>query len=112
MREAAMATRRQVEETVARCVSLMVCYRNSRGSPRAGALMAADARAVAGWAKENIAGGDVDGDILRPVRAELVARYGPVAGAGLYGVFVRAFAAGTAAAADGVPIAARPFVVG
>lgn len=83
-----MATEREIQETVARCVAGLVFYVNSGKTPKTKAMMVAEARAVAalvaGW-------GLSDDRILRPVEAELVARYGPETRAGLHAEFVKAF---------------------
>lgn len=83
-----MATDREVQETIARVVAGLVYYVNCGKTPETKAAMATEARAVAalvaGW-------GLPDDRVVRPVRAELVARYGPEAGAGLHTEFVKAF---------------------
>jgi hypothetical protein len=83
-----MIPERQVEKTVARCVAGMVFYHNGGKTTRTQALLAAEVRAVAGL----VSGWGVTGErILRPVRAELVARYGAEAGGRLNAEFVKAF---------------------
>jgi hypothetical protein len=92
VREIAMVTERQVEETVARCVSCMVFYVNSGKTRQSKGLMTAEiqaaARLVAQW---GLIGKTAEDSFLRPVDAELVARYGLVDGRKLSGEFAEAF---------------------
>jgi hypothetical protein len=46
-----MATNREVEEMIARCVSILVLYRNSGKTTQSRGQMAAEIRAVAGCVK-------------------------------------------------------------
>src|SRR6476660_9669452 len=88
-----MATERQVQELVARCVSIAVFYHNGEKAAKAKEMMAAEIRAVARQVGEMGLGPErLDEQFLRPVEAELSARYGPQAGARLYAAIARAFA--------------------
>jgi hypothetical protein len=85
-----MVTGRQVDEMVARCVSCLVYYRNIGETPETRSQRGAEVRAIATWArgvglKEEV--------FLRPVEAELIARYGPEVGTRLAGEVARAFKA-------------------
>ena len=76
-----MATERQIQETIARCVSIVVFFHNSQKSPKMRSMMVAEVQAIAGWVEElGLCGMATDEQILVPVEWELVARYGPVAG--------------------------------
>jgi hypothetical protein len=86
-----MATDREVEEMIARCVSIMVFYRNCGRSTQSKAGMAAEIRAVAGCVKEWHPAGGVIMHILDSVKAELIARYGHELGVRLDDEFYRAF---------------------
>lgn len=83
-----MSTERQLQEAVARCVSLAVYYRNAPRSPKARAMMAEEVHAVAGWVKQLGLKGE---RILPPLEAELLARYGPEEGARIRSEFAKAF---------------------
>jgi hypothetical protein len=87
-----MATERQIQETIARCVSIAVFYQSGEMTTKARALMAAEFQAVAAGANGSGLSGKIAEDrILRPVEAELVARYGPEAGRSLHAEVVRGF---------------------
>jgi hypothetical protein len=87
-----MATERQIQETIARCVSCMDFYVNSYETRWSRAVMSAEIQTVAslvtqwGWSSQA-----TDDSILGPVQAELIARYGPEAGGILNTEFVGAF---------------------
>jgi hypothetical protein len=86
-----MVTERQIQETIARCVSLMVFYHNSEKSAQLSDDLADQARAVAGWASEANFGETEAGErIFRPVASELVARYGEGVGCRLRDEFLAA----------------------
>ena len=87
-----MATDRQFQEVVARCVSVMVFYHNDEKTPKARATMVAEVQTVVGFFRElGLGVREVDEHIMTPVEAELVARYGREAGGSLNAEFVRAF---------------------
>ena len=87
-----MATEREIQETIARCVGIMVFYVNSRETRPAKGLMIAEVRAVAGLVKRWGLSGQATADsVLRPVEAELLARYGREAAGRLNAEFVEAF---------------------
>src|SRR4051794_22327232 len=73
-----MATERQVQEAVARCVSGLVFYANSGRTRRDKGVMADEARAAARLAASwGLSGRAAEDSFLGPVEAEMVARYGP-----------------------------------
>jgi hypothetical protein len=72
-----MATARQVEEIISRCVSAMVFYNLCDRSRDVDRRMIAEVRLIAGWAKKlGFGRGDVVEQIIRPVEVQLIARYG------------------------------------
>lgn len=82
---------RALEETVARCVGIVVYHHNERTS-RASGAMASEVRAAVGWLTATGLGIDaIDRRVVGPVESELIARYGPEAGCRLYQEFVRSF---------------------
>jgi hypothetical protein len=84
-------TDREVQETIARCVSALVFYRNSKKTRVVEEQLDADAGVLAAWVKQaGLTARDVDALVLGPLEAELVARFGAEAGGGLCGVFVKA----------------------
>jgi hypothetical protein len=87
-----MATERQVKETIARCVSIMVCYHNGEKTRLAHDMMVAEVQTVAGWVMEMDLGPcEKDERILHPVERELLMRFGPEVGPRLNVVFIKAF---------------------
>ena len=87
-----MATDREFQEVIARCVSVMVCYHNDKRSSRARAAMTADVRAIAEWVLMLcLSAGELDRDLFKRVEEGLVMRYGRIPGNRLYGDFVGAF---------------------
>jgi hypothetical protein len=87
-----MTTERQVQETIARCVSAMVYYHN-RGRYRENEdRMIAEVQLAAGFVEElGLSRVGADRRIIRPVEAELIARYGYEVGPRLAAQFVGAF---------------------
>ena len=73
-----MTDERQLRETIARCVSIVVFYHNTERTPDSAERMAAEirsvARAVAGM------GDEADQLVFRPIEIELMARFGPELG--------------------------------
>jgi hypothetical protein len=92
MREVAMVTERQVQETVARCVSSLDSYVNRGKTWQARGVLDAEAQGIARlvtrWGLGRQAAGEL---LLRPLEAELVARHGPSVGLGLSREFTEAF---------------------
>jgi len=87
-----MATERQVQRTVALCMSIMNRYHDGRRSPQAKAAMVSEVQAVAAWVLDlDLDPGRIDERILRPVRAALVARYGHELGTRFEREFLTAF---------------------
>jgi hypothetical protein len=87
-----MSQERKFKETVARCVSIMVCYHNSDESPDAEQVMVQDVRAIVDWvAKEAVGKRKTRSRILRPLTSELVSRYGDDVGGRLSDEFQAVF---------------------
>jgi hypothetical protein len=87
-----MTTEREVQETIARCVSALVCYYNGRRTQEETTTMAADIRSVADWVSGlGWAMGETDERILRPVEKELLDRYGHELGVRLTADFLKAY---------------------
>jgi hypothetical protein len=84
---------RSIQETVARCVSIMVSYHNCGPNEDATEEMITDIRAVADASVIfSLALEQTVETILRPVEAELVARYGHELGSRLNSRFLMAYA--------------------
>jgi hypothetical protein len=87
-----MNIERPIQETIARCVSIMVAYYNSGPNERATREMIADVRAVAEATKGFSLGiRQTVEQILHPVEAEIFARYGHELGSWLNSQFLTAF---------------------
>ena len=87
-----MATERQVEEAVARCVATMVLYHNEGRTRSSTLAMKAEVRATAAHVSGlGVTGAQSGERVFLPVEAELIARYGPEAGRRLHREFVRAY---------------------
>ena len=91
-----MATERQIQETIARCVSIVVFFHNSPKTLKMRTMMVAEVQAVARSVEELGMGGmATDERILLPVEAELIARYGQEVGRRHNAEFARAFQGST-----------------
>jgi hypothetical protein len=86
-----MATEREIQEMIARCVSIMVFYHNSGKTAHSEDQMAAEIGAVAHSVKQWPSGNDPCGRILDSVNAEMIVRYGSELGVRLDGEFYKAF---------------------
>jgi len=87
-----MYTERQVEETVAQGVSIMVCYYGDVRNPRNKDMMIAEIQMIADWAMETgMSHVEVEERILRPLGGELIDRYGYEVGPRLHAEFLEAF---------------------
>jgi hypothetical protein len=87
-----MPTERQVQETISRCVASMVLYHDCERSEEAQDRMIAEIQAIADFVHElGFSRSGTDWRIIPPVEAELIARYGQVAGSRLAIQFVDAF---------------------
>ena len=87
-----MAIDSEIQEAIARCVSILVCYHNADRSRHTTLTMIAEARAVAAWTRElSLGPGETDERILRPLEAEMIARYGHELGSRLNHEFLKAF---------------------
>jgi hypothetical protein len=87
-----MATERQIQEMIARCVSVVVFYQNGEMTAKTKAMRADEFRTVAGRVRElGLSPGATEERILCPLEAELIARYGPEAGRRLNAEFLKAF---------------------
>jgi hypothetical protein len=89
-----MDNERPIQETIARCVSIMVAYHNSGPTEGAAREMRAEIRAVAEAARTFSLGiQETVEKILRPVESELFARYGHELGSRMNAQFQMAFEA-------------------
>jgi hypothetical protein len=87
-----MTTQREIEEAVARCVSIAVFLHNSRRAHRAEDLFEDDVRSVARWAVEaGLGEGEMEHALLGPIHPELIARYGIEIGSQLCATFLGAY---------------------
>jgi hypothetical protein len=87
-----MNIERAIQETIARCVAIMVAYYNSGPNERATREMIAEIRAVAEAARAFSLGiRETVDKIIHPVEAEIFARYGHELGTRLNAQFVVAF---------------------
>jgi hypothetical protein len=87
-----MNTERAIQETVARCVAIMVAYYNSGPNERATREMIEDIQAVAESARAFALGiRETVEQILKPVEIEIFARYGHELGSRLNSQFLMAF---------------------
>ena len=87
-----MATERQVQETIARCISTMVFYHNSERSRKTEDRMIAEVQVIAGFVEElGFERGEAEERIIRPVELELIARYGYEVGPRMAVQFANAF---------------------
>lgn len=90
--EVTLSTERQIEETVARCVGVMVYYHNAGRAPGAAGLMTAEVQSLAAcFAEMGLKPSEAEARVHRPVEAELAARYGPELGPKLGRLFREAF---------------------
>jgi len=89
-----MATDRQIAETVARCVGIIVHYHNTGRAAKDRKLMGAEVQVVAAWVKElDLDDAATNRDIFNPVRQELLARYESKVASDLFVRFLREFEA-------------------
>jgi hypothetical protein len=90
-----MDSDRAIQETVARCVSLLVYYRNCGRTAQAREVMEADVDVIASWVAEaGLSREAVGRAILVPVLAELIERYGRQAATDLSADFIAALQPG------------------
>ena len=88
-----MLNDRTLQETIARCVSIMVYFRSSSRTPKARSFVLAEVQSIAAWvAGSDLTMDEIQGDLLEPLRVELVARYGGTIGNRLTAIFAEAFA--------------------
>ena len=88
------ATERQIQETIARCVSIMVYFHNEERTPKVKAMMIAEVQTVVGFVGElglGLGSREVEERIVIPVEGELLTRYGHEVGRRLNAEFVSAF---------------------
>jgi hypothetical protein len=90
-RSISMPTDRVIEETIARCVSAMVCFHNTERSPDSHESMRIEIRAIG----DLVCSWQLDDDgwetILDRVRRELLVRYGRETGDRIVTEFAAAF---------------------
>lgn len=86
-----MGAERQILETVAHCVGILIFYQNQGTTKRSRALMADELRSTVGWMVDlGVSDEALESLISEPVRAELLARYGPAIAFDLHAEFVQA----------------------
>ena len=84
--------KRQIEETTARCVSILVCYHNNENQQERQAVLNDDVRTVAtSLLKSNSRQRNVLEQVLGPLALELTTRYGPDLGSKLNADFLAVF---------------------
>lgn len=84
--------KREIEEAAARCVAIVVLYHNSPKTHRTEELFAEDIQSVARWASEtSLSNGESERGLLRPLLAELIARYGEALGTNLRQEFLKTY---------------------
>jgi hypothetical protein len=87
-----MMTDREIREAAARCVSIAVFYHNSPKTSGAEKLFEDDIRSVARWARQGaLDEQESERRLLRPLRSELIARYGVEIGSSLRADFLAAY---------------------
>ena len=87
-----MATRRELVEIAACCVSTMVYYHNSERSKKAEAELAHEAGEIAREVEKiGLTRAEIDRSLVRPLEDELQERYGSEIGRQLVGQFLTAF---------------------
>jgi len=87
-----MPTENQVRETVAQCLDTMTRYYSGQRTRQSTVLMIAEVQAHAAWVAEmGLEPCEVVDRVLRPVEAELTARYGCELGTRLNADFLKAF---------------------
>ena len=95
-----MASEREVQETIARCVAIAVYYHGAARTGETSDRMTSEVRANALRLGEmGVSATDARSRIVEPVRQELVARFGPAEGAKIAREFAAAFAGDDPAAA-------------
>jgi len=95
-----MATEREVQETIARCVSIAVYYHGGDQTGQTSDRMTSEVRATAlALGEMGISATQARGRIVEPVRLELLARFGPEEGPRIARDFADAFAGEDPAAA-------------
>ncbi len=91
-----METQCAVQEFVARCEAILVEYHNAGRTARTMAEMVVAVRGIATEVMDlGLGATDIVEQILHPVEARMLARYGYEAGARIYDDFHRTFEAGT-----------------
>ncbi len=87
-----MVTERQIQETVARCVSTMVYYHNCERSHPSNERMTVEVQVIAGFVEEwKLKPTEVNRRVIRPLEVNLIARFGHELGPRLLLEFLRAF---------------------
>ena len=88
-----MATDRELQETIARCVSALVFYHKCGRTGETSERMAAEVQLIAGYVGEvlHLAGDEIESRLVRPLEFELTERFGREVGRRLLGEFLAAF---------------------
>jgi hypothetical protein len=81
-----------LREAAARCLSVLLRYRNGDRTAATQGMMIAEIETIVGWLKElDLPPGVTETGVLQPVEEYLLARYGHEAGLRLNAEFVEAF---------------------
>jgi len=95
-----MLNERDLQETIARCVSIAVYYHGGDRTGQTSDRMTAEVRATAlALGESGISASEARGRVIEPVRLELLARFGASEGSRIVRDFVDAFAGEDPAAA-------------
>lgn len=87
-----MTKERQVQETIARCLNVMIRYHDDDRSAQRRALMVDEVHFMATVVKElGLSLLDTEERILQPLGTELLARYGYEVGPRIYAEFLQAY---------------------
>lgn len=82
----------RLQDATARCLAILLRYRNGERTDATRALMVAEIETVVGWLMElKLPPGTAEYGVLRPVESYLLARFGHEAGLRLNAEFVEAF---------------------
>jgi hypothetical protein len=84
--------KREIQETLAWCVSIMVFHHNTRSTQGAAEVLLEDVRLVARWVQESdITHDEFIAHLMVPLKIELESRYGKAVGRMLHEEFFAAY---------------------
>jgi hypothetical protein len=90
-----MATEREFQEAVTRCIAIMAAYHDAGQGVQTAGEAVVGVQGVAGHVRGfHLEVDALDAHILHPVESELLARYGPEETNRIYGTFLKAFEEG------------------